>query len=125
MTDLEPAPQCRIRSFAPEKVASIRARLAQQEQEIERFARVFDGLGNRNRLRILLALEHEELCVCDVAQVLKLSVAATSHQLRALHERGWLKMRNDGKMVYYRLLPSVLHEVLRQGRIFLGDKIAS
>ena len=125
MKDIEPAPQCQIRSFAPEKVAIVRERLARQEQEIERFARVFDSLGNRNRLRILLALEREELCVCDVAQVLKLSVAATSHQLRALHERGWLKMRNDGKMVYYRLLPNVLREILEQGKTFLEDRIAS
>lgn len=125
MKDASPAPQCRIRCFAPEKVAIIRERLDQEEQQIDQFARVFDGLGNRNRLRILLALEHEELCVCDVAQVLKLSIAATSHQLRALHDRGWLKMRNDGKMVYYRLLPDVLHEVLQQGQAFLGNKIAS
>ena len=50
-----------------------------------------------------LALAESELCVCDIANVLGLSTAATSHQLKLLRDQKWLKMRNDGKMVYYRL----------------------
>ncbi|AEK59597.1 ArsR family transcriptional regulator (plasmid) [Acidithiobacillus caldus SM-1] len=60
-----------------------------------------------------------------MAQVLELSIAGASHQLRALHDRGWLHMRNDGKMVYYRLSPDALRQVLQEGRIFLEEGIAS
>lgn len=116
---------CHIPCFAPEKVAVIRERLELNDKHIAHFVRVFEALGNRTRLRIVLALEHEELCVCDVAHVLGLSMPATSHQLRALYDRGWLKMRNDGKMIYYRLDPGALREALQQGNIFLGNKVVA
>ena len=125
MKDSSAAPRCRIRCFEAEKVAGIRDRLAEEEAQIARFARVFEVLGNRTRLRILRALAREELCVCDMAQVLDLSIAGASHQLRALHDRGWLHMRNDGKMVYYRLSPDALRQVLQEGRIFLEEGVAS
>ncbi len=63
-------------------------------------AELYKLLGNVTRLKILLSLAHGELCVCDVAHVLGITVAATSHQLRLLRIQGWLTMRNDGKMVY-------------------------
>ncbi len=64
----------------------------------------FYGLpGKTTRLKILLALAQGELCVCDVEHVLKLSMATTSHQLKLLRDQGWLAIRNDGKMAYYRL----------------------
>ena len=53
-------------------------------------------------MRILHALGGgEELCVCDVAHVLEMSVAAASHQLRKLRDLRILKYRTDGKMAYY------------------------
>ncbi|SMH67834.1 ArsR family transcriptional regulator (fragment) (plasmid) [Acidithiobacillus ferrivorans] len=42
-----------------------------------------------------------------------------------MHDRGWLHMRNDGKMVYYRLSPDALRQVLQEGRIFLEEGVAS
>lgn len=65
---------------------------------------LFAALADRTRLRILHALLlADELCVCDVAHVLGMSVAATSHHLRKLRQLGILKLRNDGKMAYYAL----------------------
>lgn len=65
---------------------------------------LFAALADRTRLRILHALlGAEELCVCDVAHVLGMSVAATSHHLRKLRQLGILGLRNDGKMAYYSL----------------------
>lgn len=65
---------------------------------------LFAALADRTRLRILQALMRaDELCVCDVAHVLGMSVAATSHHLRKLRDLKILKHRNDGKMAYYSL----------------------
>ena len=47
--------------------------------------------------------EGEELCVCDVAHVLGMSVSAASHHLRKLRDLKLLKYRTDGKMAYYSL----------------------
>ncbi|MBU2764420.1 winged helix-turn-helix transcriptional regulator [Acidithiobacillus sp. VAN18-1] len=118
-------PKCRVRCFAPDKVALARAALEQEEETILTLARMYEMLGNRTRLRILLALARQELCVCDVAHVLGLSIAATSHQLRSMHDRGWLVMRNDGKMVYYRLGSTAFREALQQGQDYLEAQVAS
>lgn len=63
----------------------------------------FGLLADPMRLRIVLALvTAEELCVCDVANVIGLSMSATSHHLRKLREAGIVTYRNDGKMAWYR-----------------------
>ena len=92
-----------IPCFDHEKVGQIKAILAKDEVNLPELAEFYKLLGNTTRLKILLALADDELCVCDIAHVLKLSIAATSQQLKLLRDQGWLTMRNDGKMVYYQL----------------------
>ena len=94
---------CNIPCFDQTKVKTLRTGLAQSEAHLPELADFYKLLGNTTRLKILLALEKTELCVCDIAHVLGLSIAATSHQLKQLHDGSWLRKRDDGKMVYYRL----------------------
>ena len=101
--DVIESPTCNVTCFEQEKVARLKAGLAREERLLPQLAELYKLLGNVTRLKILLALAQGELCVCDVANVLGLTVAATSHQLKLLRDQGWLAMRNDGKMVYYRL----------------------
>jgi len=77
------------------------------------------ALADRTRLRILQALaDDEELCVCDVAHVLGMSVSVASHHLRKLRDLRLLKYRNDGKMAYYslrnRFAAKLVEHALRQ-----------
>jgi ArsR family transcriptional regulator len=44
-----------------------------------------------------------ELCVCDLATLIDISVSAISHQLRMLRNLKIVKFRKSGKMVYYSL----------------------
>lgn len=115
---------CNITCFEQEKVAYIKTALAQEEQSLPDLAELYKLLGNATRLKILLALAQSELCVCDVAHVLELTVAATSHQLKLLRDRGWLAMRNDGKMVYYRLHNEGLLKALRGDLRVLEERLA-
>ena len=94
---------CNVRCFNQDVVSRIRTALPSDEALGE--ARLlFAALADGTRLRILHALSlADELCVCDVAHVLGMSVAATSHHLRKLRELKILKLRNDGKMAYYAL----------------------
>lgn len=65
---------------------------------------LFSALADRARLKILLALgDGEELCVCDVAHVLGVSISTASHHLRKLRDLKLLRYRNDGRMAYYSL----------------------
>jgi len=58
-------------------------------------------LGNQTRLKILLILMNAELCVCDIAESINLSIPATSQQLKMLRQAGILVQRSAGRTVYY------------------------
>ncbi|UCF63100.1 MAG: helix-turn-helix transcriptional regulator [bacterium] len=73
------------------------------ENEIVSLTETFKILGDPTRLKIVLALAREELCVCDLATLFSLSVSAISHQLRLLRGMKLVKYRKVGKMVYYSL----------------------
>ncbi|MFY9500158.1 MAG: metalloregulator ArsR/SmtB family transcription factor, partial [bacterium] len=73
------------------------------EQEINRLAETFKVLGDPTRIKILSALATEELCVCDLAAALELSVSAVSHQLRVLKGARLVKYRREGKNIFYSL----------------------
>lgn len=118
------SPMCNVTCFEQEKVARIKAELAAEEQLLPQLADLYKLLGNTTRLKILLALAQGELCVCDVAHVLELTVAATSHQLKLLRDQGWLRMRNDGKMVYYRLHSEGLLKALKGDLNLLQERLA-
>ncbi|MDR0818700.1 MAG: metalloregulator ArsR/SmtB family transcription factor [Oscillospiraceae bacterium] len=71
--------------------------------EINYVAELFKVLGDPTRAKIVLALEDRELCVCDLAEKLKMTDSAISHQLRVLKQARLLTSRRDGKHLYYSL----------------------
>lgn len=94
---------CNVPCFKADLVRELRASMPTDEA-LEDVRVLFAALGDRTRLKILHALKDgEELCVCDVAHVLGMSVSAASHHLRKLRDLKFLKYRNDGKMAYYSL----------------------
>ena len=117
------SPVCNVTCFEQEKVARIKAELAKEDQLLPQLAELYKLLGNVTRLKILLSLAHGELCVCDVAHVLGLTVAASSHQLKLLRSQGWLSMRNDGKMVYYRVHSEGLLKALKGDMRLLEERL--
>ena len=64
---------------------------------------MFAALGDPTRLRIVAALTGRELCVCDLAAVVRQSESAVSHQLRLLRSLGLVRSRREGRRVYYAL----------------------
>lgn len=84
-------------------------------EKSQRMAEFFSLLGDANRLRILSALAIQELCVCDLAAIVKMSESAVSHQLRALRALRLVSYRKQGRNVFYYLKDShvlnLYHEV--------------
>ena len=70
---------------------------------IQDAADIFKALSEPGRLKIVTALLHSELCVCDLAVVCNISESAASHHLRPLRNLRIVRNRRDGKVVYYRL----------------------
>ncbi|MFA6802142.1 MAG: ArsR/SmtB family transcription factor [Candidatus Methanomethylophilaceae archaeon] len=73
------------------------------EEDIFRLAEFFGLFGDSTRLKILIALEASEMCVCDIGASLGMSDSAVSHQLRALKTSRLIKSRRKGKFVFYSL----------------------
>jgi DNA-binding transcriptional ArsR family regulator len=84
-------------------------------EKSQRMAEFFSLLGDANRLRILSALAIQELCVCDLAAIVKMSESAVSHQLRALRALRLVSYRKQGRNAFYYLKDShvlnLYHEV--------------
>lgn len=92
---------CDVPCFRQDVVARLRGELPGDAQ-LEEARIIFGALADKTRLKLLHALGGgEELCVCDVAHVLGMSVASASHHLRKLRDLRILKYRTDGKMAYY------------------------
>jgi ArsR family transcriptional regulator len=66
-------------------------------------ADLFKIFGDTTRTKILWALDQNELCVCDIANILNMTKSAVSHQLGTLRKTNIVKCRKVGKTVYYSL----------------------
>ena len=93
---------CEVDLVDPRKVAEARASLP-SERDLRRAADAFRALANPNRLRVLKALQGRELCVCDLREVLGISMSGTSQVLRELRNLGAVEFRTQGKLAYYQL----------------------
>jgi DNA-binding transcriptional ArsR family regulator len=71
--------------------------------EIELMSNFFKMLADPTRLRILLFLGGEEICVNDIASGINMTKSAVSHQLALLRTARLIKNRKVGKEVYYSL----------------------
>jgi Predicted transcriptional regulators len=104
--------QCDVACLHPDAVRPLIGRLLSAEAA-QATASWFDTLADPTRARILHALAlAPELCVCDLALVLDLSVSALSHQLRLLRERGAVTRRKVGRIAFYSLADEHVRHVL-------------
>jgi ArsR family transcriptional regulator len=94
---------------APEAKSALRERLI----EVAGLSELFKVLGDETRTRILYLLSSQELCVCDIADVMEMSLPAVSHHLRLLKAHRLVKYRRDGRQVYYSLDDHHIVELIR------------
>lgn len=71
--------------------------------------------GDSTRIKILYVLLVSEVCVCDIAQLLNMSISAISHQLRVLKQAKLVKFRREGKIVFYSLADDHVKAIINQG----------
>ena len=78
-------------------------------------AEVFKVFGDTTRVRILYALSAQEMCVCDIADLLDMTHSSISHQLRVLKQARLVKFRKEGKTVYYSLDDNHVNQIFNCG----------
>ncbi len=92
-----------------------------EEEKLYDLAELFKIFGDSTRIKILYALFEAELCVCDIAQLLKVSQTAVSHQLRVLKTNKLVKSRKDGKNVFYSLADDHVYSIINQGMDHINE----
>lgn len=75
----------------------------------------FKVFSDSTRVRILVALSEETMCVCDIACLLNMTKSSISHQLRILRQANLVKTRKKGKNVYYTLKDDHVKEIISVG----------
>ncbi|AND42943.1 MAG: ArsR/SmtB family transcription factor [Bacillota bacterium] len=100
---------CETFCYDEEKVSRVSGRI----DEIMGVEQLFKALSDSTRIKIAYALTlEEELCVCDVANIIGSSTATASHHLRLLRKMGLAKYRKEGKMVFYSLSDEHVHQLV-------------
>lgn len=85
-------------------------------------ASLFGILADPSRARILHLLAiADDLCVCDIALLLGMSVSALSHQLRFLRERGAVSRRKVGRIAYYKLVDDHLRHLVLDATTHIAE----
>jgi len=74
------------------------------EGSFQKMTKLLSIAGSDVRLKILFLLNAEnELCPCDLADILKMSVPAISQHIRKIKDAGIITSRRDGQTLYYSL----------------------
>lgn len=117
--------QCDIACLHPDAIRPL-VGLSLGADGADSVAALFATLADPSRARILhlLAISDRDLCVCDIALMLGMSVSALSHQLRFLRDRGAVSRRKVGRVVYYRLEDEHLRRLVLEAAVHVAEGAA-
>jgi ArsR family transcriptional regulator, arsenate/arsenite/antimonite-responsive transcriptional repressor len=89
------------------------------------FMAVTKALADENRVRLLLALQKQELCVCQLIELIKLAPSTVSKHMSILRSARLVDARKDGRWMYYRLAglnsSAIVSEAIEWARRSLAD----
>ena len=72
------------------------------------------ALSDENRVRALLALGDQEVCVCQLIELLQLAPSTVSKHMSILKQAKLVSGRKKGRWMYYRLPGKTAPEIVRQ-----------
>lgn len=81
--------------------------------ETQELAEIFKLFADETRLRIVCCLLTEELCVCDLTELLELNQSTVSHQLQLLRNSKLVKYRREGKQIFYSLQDAHIEKIIK------------
>ena len=85
------------------------------EEDYLKLAGLFKMFDDKTRVKILHALEQNEMCVWDLAVLLGVTKSAVSHQLKALRLANLVKFRREAQTIYYSLADSHVKSIINMG----------
>ena len=106
--------ECEVHEVHTELLKIINEKMPDDEKIFD-LAELFKMFGDSTRMKILFVLFESEACTCDLAEVLKMTPSAISHQLKTLQRAKLVKSRRDGRTVYYSLADEHVRTMIVQG----------
>jgi len=102
-----------IRALADEnQISRCKNKIENVGSDLSDLAIIIGLIGNDTRLKILYLIQSENrLCVCDLSDILGMTVPAISQQLRKLKDRGIISSEREGTVIYYSLTKKYLETV--------------
>lgn len=110
----EKIPQCDCNAIHADVVAHVREETPPVE-DFYALAGLYKCFADKTRAQLLWALCREELCVCDLTELLGMTKSAISHQLNILKLSNLVKFRREGKFVIYSLADDHVRDILEKG----------
>jgi len=107
-------PVCEFMHAHESEVEKVRAQMPPEETLYD-LAELYKVFGDSTRIKILYVLFEAEMCVCDIAALLGMTVSAISHQLRVLKGARLVKYRREGKTIFYSLADDHVRAIVGQG----------
>jgi len=86
--------------------------------------RITKALADPNRVRVLLALQRGELCVCQISELFQLAPSTISKHLSILHNAGLIESRKDERWVFYRLPDKAAPVTVREAIAWVQKSLA-
>ena len=105
---------CESRELHSDRLELVAEKMPPEELLYD-LAELFKLFGDSTRMRILFVLFESEVCVCDLAEALHMTVSAISHQLKILKTGKLVKSRREGKSVFYSLADEHVRTIVSQG----------
>ena len=78
-------------------------------------ADLFKVFGDSTRLRIMYTISESEMSVLSIAESLGMEQSTISHQLRVLRQNKLVRVRRDGKQIYYSLDDDHVKKIIEMG----------
>ena len=111
---------CECHETHSDKINIAKSKMIDEETIFE-LADFFKIFGDSTRIKILWALDTQELCVCDLASLLNMTKSAISHQLRVLRQDSLVKYRKDGKNVFYSINDDHIKTIIENGLSHINE----
>lgn len=106
---------CEITIIHEDVVKEVK-KIMPKDDEIYDLAEFFKVFADSTRMKMIYALMENELCVCDLANIVNTTQSAISHQLKILRQSKLVKFRKEGKVVYYSLDDEHISQIVKKGR---------
>lgn len=107
-----------------EQISNCKQTISELENSFDKLSNALSLAGNNVRLKILFLLyQEQELCVCDLSDILSMKISAISQHLRKLKDRNLIKPERKAQTIFYSLTTEYEKIFLPFFELIDGNKI--